>query len=108
MAKYDGKYQMFVIFCCFYVVKHFNVSHCIRHKAATLGTSPSPVDGPKIEPQSQNQQIRARTLQQGWYLHDQRRPNPQQMQNTRYRNFHFIYTLRAYKLMPEYIAFILI
>jgi hypothetical protein len=30
---------MFVIICCFRIVKHFDVSHCIRHKAGTLGTS---------------------------------------------------------------------
>jgi hypothetical protein len=44
IAEYKGNCLMFVIFCCFRIVKHFDVSHCIRHKAGTLGTSLSPVD----------------------------------------------------------------
>ena len=36
-----------------------------------------------------------RIFQQGWYFYDQKRPNFQKMQKTRYRNFHFIYTLTS-------------
>ena len=48
-ANYEGNCLMFLIFCCFVTVKHFDVSHCIRHKTETLGTSLSPVNNLKIE-----------------------------------------------------------
>ena len=49
MAKYKGNCLMFVKFCYFRIVTHFDVSHCIRHKAGTLGTSLLPEDSLKIE-----------------------------------------------------------
>ena len=40
---------IFVIFCCFHIVKHLDVSHCICHKAKTLSTSLLPVNSLKIK-----------------------------------------------------------
>ena len=76
MGKHKGKCKMFVIFCCLCIVKHFDVSHCIRQKAATPVV---PAFCQQIVSKSSfNLKIDkplVRILQQGWYFCDQKRPN---------------------------------
>ena len=51
-ANYKGNCLMFLIFCCFVIIKYFDVSHRIRHETETLGTRLSPVSSLEIEVQA--------------------------------------------------------